>query len=110
MAINWVHFGGEMGQIARAALDDAANRINGFRHQTALPALRGLLVQMRDGDNSNVTHYAEIATRFSTADTTAAKALMDQVESYYGIMTNTSSTLAQVYAAHDQMQDILKNV
>lgn len=110
MPIDWVHFGGELAPIAKSALDDAASVLNSFRHQTRLPALRDLLVRMRDGDNSTVTHYAEIATRFSTADTTAAKALMDQIESYYGTITNTASTLAQVYAAHDQMQAILKNV
>lgn len=117
MAINWIHFGGELGPVARSALADAEARINGFRHQTALPAFRDLLVQMRNGDNSDPTHYTEIAARFSTGvqtngtyDNDAAKKLMDQIESYYGIMTNTSSTLAQVYAAHDQMQAILKNV
>lgn len=117
MAIGWVHFGGELGPLAKSALADAEQRLNSLRHQTALPAFRDLLVQMRDGDNSNVTHYAEIALRFSTGavsggfyDNAAAKAFMDQVESYVGIVTNTSSTLAQVYAAHDQMQAILKNI
>lgn len=119
MAIGWRHFGGELGSVAQAALADAKRVINAFRYQTEITAFRDLLVQMRDGDNSTTAHYIEIAARFNTGvqsgspalyDPAAAKAIMDQVESYVGILTNTASTLSQVYAAHDQMQAILKNV
>lgn len=118
MAQNWVHLGGEFGPVVKFAMTDLQQRRAAFfTPYLAVFALRDTLVAMRDGDNSNVSHYQEIAIRFSTdggdpfdqvVANTNAKSFMDQVESACGILEDPNSTRAQIEAACEQAEAWLK--
>ena len=66
-----------------------------------LADIRDVMIQMRDGDGSDVVHYAEVTTRFGFANNTKAKEAFDELDSCYS-KTSGNGSVSNVRAARDQ--------
>ena len=64
--------------------------------------VRDVMIQMRDGDGSVATHYAECTTRFGFASDASAKAAFDELDSAYS-KTSGDGSVSNVRAARDQL-------
>ena len=69
--------------------------------ETGLDTLNNVLENlphMIDGDGTSVTHFNEVVTRYGFADTTAAKAAWDELNSMMAKL-NTDTSVTSVNAA-----------
>lgn len=64
--------------------------------------VRDVMIQMRDGDGSLATHYAEVTQKFGFASDTKAKAAFDEIDSAFS-KTSGNASVSNVRAARDQM-------
>lgn len=110
MAINHIHFNAatQYGQLLRAALNTCESA------DEQLEDVRDMLIQMRDGDGSDPSHYANVVKRIGILDysstqgeptleqNTAAKALFDELDSAYS-KTSGNGQVSDVRAARDQL-------
>ena len=77
------------------AFTDLENAIN------RLKAEKDTMIQMLDGDGSNVTHYNAHVTAYGFSDTTNAKAAQAELESVVGKL-DTDASVSSVKAAINQ--------
>lgn len=104
MSFAWINFGGNQGPLLRSALTQLeASRNSFFDTHAPIFGVRDMMIQMRSGDGSNPTDYAEVATRFAFADNASAKAAFDEIASACGSLQNGSATADQVNAALSQL-------
>lgn len=64
--------------------------------------VRDVMIQMRDGDGSQSTHYAEVTARFGFVDDAASKAAFDELDSAFS-KTSGDGSVSNVRAARDQL-------
>lgn len=64
--------------------------------------VRDCMLQMRDGDGSDPTHYAEVTSRYGFTNDAASKAAFDEIDSAYSKTSGDGSVLF-VRAARDQL-------
>lgn len=64
--------------------------------------VRDVMIQMRDGDGSVDTHYAEVASRFGFANNAKAKEAFDELDSAYS-KTSGDGSVSNVRTARDQL-------
>ncbi len=60
------------------------------------------MVQMRDGDGSDETHYGDIKERFGFISLGKAKEAFEEIDSAYS-KTSGNGSVANVRAARDQL-------
>ena len=64
--------------------------------------VRDCMIQMRDGDGSVATHYAEVTTRYGFVNDDQAKAAFDELDSAFA-KTSGDGSVTNVRAARDQL-------
>jgi hypothetical protein len=64
--------------------------------------VRDVMIQMRDGDGSVATHYAEVTARFGFTTDAKAKEAFDELDSAYS-KTSGDAQVTNVRAARDQL-------
>jgi len=64
--------------------------------------VRDVMIQMRESDGSQDTHYAEVTTRFGFASNAKAKAAFEELDSAYS-KTSGNGSVSNVRAARDQL-------
>ncbi len=64
--------------------------------------VRDCMIQMRDGDGSLASHYAEVTARYGFVNDAAAKAAFDEIDSAYS-KTSGNGSVTNVRAARDQL-------
>lgn len=64
--------------------------------------VRDCMLQMRDGDGSIATHYAECTARYGFVNDASAKAAFDELDSAYS-KTSGNGSVDNVRAARDQL-------
>jgi hypothetical protein len=64
--------------------------------------VRDCMIQMRDGDGSVATHYAECTARYGFVNDEAAKACFDEIDSAYSKISGDGS-VSSVRSARDQL-------
>lgn len=80
------------GRILRNALTQLENGLDSL--DDCIKAIQHMI----DGDGTSATHFTYVQQRFSFADTTAAKAAWDELNSLYAKLT-TNVSVADVNAA-----------
>jgi hypothetical protein len=63
--------------------------------------VRDCMIQMRDGDGSVASHYAEVTARYGFVSDAQAKAAFDELDSAYS-KTSGNGSVTDVRAARDQ--------
>lgn len=98
MAAAHIHFNDQTqyGRKLRALLQKAEESDDEFVD------VRDLMIQMRDGDGSDDTHYAELTTRFGFASNAKARAAFEELDSVFS-KTSGNGSVSNVLAARDQM-------
>lgn len=64
--------------------------------------VRDCMIQMRDGDGSQDSHYTEVASRFGFDTTAKARAAFEELDSAYS-KTSGNGSVSNVRAARDQL-------
>lgn len=64
--------------------------------------IRDVMIQMRDGDGSQDTHYAEVRIRFGFETDAKARAAFEEIDSAYS-KTSGNGSVSNVRAARDQL-------
>lgn len=82
----------QYGRLVRRGLDQLENGVEQLNDVLAN------MVHMIDGDGSSATHFTEVVTRYGFADTTAAKAAWDELNSLMAKL-NTDASVSSVNAA-----------
>lgn len=77
------------------------------RADDLLSAVRGVMVQMLEGDGSADAHYAEIQSRFGFDSTAKARAAFAELDSCYA-KTSGNGSVSNVRAARDQVFEIFR--
>jgi hypothetical protein len=67
-----------------------------------LTDVRDVMIQMRDGDGSQDTHYAEVTSKFGFATNAKAKSAFEELDSAYS-KTSGNGSVSNVRAARDQL-------
>lgn len=104
MAFAWMYFDGNKGPLLRNALNQLESaRDTFFDTHATIFGVRDMMIQMRSGDGSSETHYAEVQIRFAFVDNTQAKAAFDEIASACGSLQSGSATADQINAALSQL-------
>jgi hypothetical protein len=103
MAFNHIHFNSDTqyGRNLRRLLNMAEESDDLFTD------VRGVMVQMLDGDGSQDAHYAEITSKFGFASDAKAHAAFMELDSAYS-KTSGNGSVSNVRAARDQCFDKLR--
>lgn len=64
--------------------------------------IRNVMIQMRDGDGSDATHYARVTTMFGFDSNAKAKEAFEELDSAYS-KTSGDGSVSNVRAARDQL-------
>jgi hypothetical protein len=98
MAVNHIDFRSDTphGRKLREALDAIQD---GYR---GLGDVRAIILQMRDGDGSDASHYTYVADKFGFPDTATAKAGFEELDSFYAKLS-TDGEVTFVNAAMLQL-------
>jgi hypothetical protein len=98
MAFNHLHFNDQTqyGRLLRRMLNKSEES------DDEMNDVRDLMIQMRDGDGSVDTHYAEVTSKFGFASDAKAKAAFDELDSAYS-KTSGNGSVTNVRAARDQL-------
>jgi len=98
MAFNHIHFDDQTqyGRKLRSMLNKSEQA------DDEMIDVRDVMIQMRDGDGSVASHYAEVTTRFGFATDDKAKACFDELDSAYS-KTSGNAEVTNVRAARDQL-------
>lgn len=98
MAFNHIYFNDQTqyGRMLRRVLQQMEESDDGIMD------VRDCIIQMRDGDGSQATHYAEVTTKFGFATDAKAKAAFDELDSAYS-KTSGNGSVTNVRVARDQL-------
>lgn len=106
MAIGYLHFDRATphGQLFRQTLTQTENaRDVLFDARAKLLEVRDVMIQMRDGDGSQVAQYAELTNRFGFPNDATAQACFLELDSACGNLSNHGVTVTQLLLALDQL-------
>lgn len=98
MAANHIHFNDQTqyGRLLRRTLQMSEEA------DDLLTDVRDLMIQMRDGDGSQDSHYTELTSRFGFASDAKARAAFEELDSAYS-KTSGNGSVDNVRAARDQL-------